>query len=134
MLDQISVFAENTKGAMFRITSILADAGISMNALITNDSAEFGIVRMIVEDGQKAKELYQKAGYLCHCDRVFAVRIGDGSGSLNHLLKDVADAGINIDYLYMSYDRGTAEPIVILKTSVLDEVDEVLRWKGYTVL
>ena len=57
MIRQLSIFAENKKGAMNRMTQILADAGINMNTLITNDSAEFGIIRMLVSDTDRAAHL-----------------------------------------------------------------------------
>ena len=64
MIRQLSIFAENKKGAMNRITQILADAGINMNTLITNDSAEFGIIRMLVSDTDRAADELQADGYM----------------------------------------------------------------------
>jgi hypothetical protein len=54
MIRQLSIFAENKKGAMHRVTQALADANIDMNTLVTNDSAEFGIIRMLVSDTDAA--------------------------------------------------------------------------------
>ena len=72
MIRQLSIFAENRKGAMNRITKILFDARINMNTLITNDSAEFGIIRMLVSDTDRAAQVLQEAGYMCHTDYVAA--------------------------------------------------------------
>ena len=71
MIRQLSIFAENKKGAMNRITQILCDAGINMNTLITNDSAEFGIVRMLVSETEQAargapgSRIYVPLGLCC---------------------------------------------------------------------
>ena len=70
MIRQLSIFAENKKGAMHRVTQVLAEAGINMNTLVTNDSAEFGIIRMLVSDTDEAMKCMQAAGYLCRTDLV----------------------------------------------------------------
>jgi len=134
MLTQISLFAENKKGTMHHITSLLAEHGINITALVTNDSAEFGIVRMLVSDSDTACACFTEAGYLVHADRVIAVEIGDTPGSLDGLLKVITESNINVDYLYMSYDRDIAMPIAVLRTGEEFEVAECLKAKGYTLL
>lgn len=99
MIRQLSIFAENRKGAMHRVTRVLADAGINMNTLVTNDSAEFGIIRMLVNDTDAALKCMQTAGYLCHVDTVVAAEIGDECGSLNRLLETLDQGNVNLDYL-----------------------------------
>ena len=134
MIRQLSIFAENKKGAMNRITQILADAGINMNTLITNDSAEFGIIRMLVSDTDRAADELQADGYMCHTDYVAAVEIGDECGSLNGLLSVINDGNINLDYIYVTYDTLSRLPVAILKTTDLMEVEEFLRSRGYGML
>ena len=134
MIRQLSIFAENKKGAMNRITQILADAGINMNTLITNDSAEFGIIRMLVSDTDLAANVLQKAGYMCHSDVVVAAEITDECGSLNGLLDVISDGNINLDYLYVTYNTLSRLPVAILKAVDLMEVEEFLQARGYKVL
>ena len=134
MIRQLSIFAENKKGAMNRMTQILADAGINMNTLITNDSAEFGIVRMLVSETDRAAQELQQAGYMCHSDFVAAVEIGDECGSLNDLLTVINDGNINLDYLYVTYNTLSRQPVAILRTSDLMEVESFLQGRGYTML
>ena len=102
MIKQISIFAENQKGAMLKMTGVLVDANINMYSLITNDSAEFGIVRILTSDSEKAARVLQEAGYLCHLDDVIALEISDAPGSLHHLLRDIHYSNVNIDYLYVT--------------------------------
>ena len=92
MIRQLSIFAENRRGAMNAITKVLTEKQINMNTLVTNDSAEFGIIRMLVSDTDAALQCMQTAGYLCHVDTVAAAEIGDECGSLNALL-DTLDRG-----------------------------------------
>jgi len=134
MIRQLSIFAENKKGAMNRITQILYDAGINMNTLITNDSAEFGIIRMLVSDTDRAARVLQEAGYMCHSDSVAAAEIGDECGSLNALLTVINDGNINLDYLYVTYNSLSRLPVVILRATDLMEVEEFLRARGYRTL
>ena len=134
MIRQLSIFAENKKGAMNQMTQILADAGINMNTLITNDSAEFGIVRMLVSDTDLAAQVLHDAGYMCHSDYVAAAEIGDECGSLNDLLTVINDGNINLDYLYVTYNTLSRLPVAILRASDLTEVEEFLKARGYKIL
>ncbi len=134
MIRQLSIFAENKKGAMNRITQILFDAGINMNTLITNDSAEFGIIRMLVSDTDKAAKVLKEDGYMCHSDYVAAAEISDECGSLNNLLNAISDGNINLDYLYVTYNTLSRLPVTILKAADLMEVEAFLKARGYNTL
>ena len=134
MIRQLSIFAENKKGAMHRVTRVLADANINMNTLVTNDSAEFGIIRMLVSDTDAALKCIQAAGYLCHVDTVAAAEIGDGCGSLNALLETLDRGNVNLDYLYVTYSGLSRRPVAILRTQDIIEVESFLQSKGYNML
>lgn len=134
MLKQLSIFAENKRGAMNALTKILKDNDINITTLVTNDSAEFGIVRMIVDDPQKACQAMTDAGYLCRLDSVTGIEMQDTPGSLDGLLGAIADAYLNLDYIYISFDRTSATPVAILKSSEGDELESCLKGKGYKVL
>ena len=134
MIRQLSIFAENKKGAMHRVTQVLADAGINMNTLVTNDSAEFGIIRMLVSDTDRAARRLQEEGYLCHTDTVAAAEIGDECGSLNGLLDTLNRGNVNLDYLYVTYSSLSKQPVAILRTLDIMEVESFLQAKGYNML
>ena len=134
MIRQLSIFAENKKGAMHQVTQALADAGINMNTLVTNDSAEFGIIRMLVSDTDAALRCIQAAGYLCRVDTVVAAEIGDECGSLNALLETLDRGNVNLDYLYVTYSGLSKRPVAILRTQDIMEVEGFLQAKGYNML
>ena len=134
MIRQLSIFAENKRGSMCEVTQVLADAGLNMNTLVTNDSAEFGIIRMLVSDPERAAECLTRAGYLCRADRVIAAEIGDECGSLNALLRALSDGNINLDYLYVTYSGLSKRPVAIFRTADIMEVEEFLQAKGYNML
>ena len=133
MLHQVSVFAENNKGTLRKMTSILADANINIYTMLANDSAEFGIIRLIVTDPELAVQELKKAGYQCHMDRVDAVEMGETPGCLEKILDHLCQANVAIDYLYISYNRQTATPVAIFKTREM-ETETFLRGKGYRLL
>ena len=86
MLNQVSVFAENTKGALRKMTAVLAAANINIYSMLASDSAEFGIIRLVLTDPDRALTELKKAGYQCHIDKVIAVEMGDTPGSLDAIL------------------------------------------------
>ncbi|MEE8886178.1 MAG: amino acid-binding protein [Eubacteriales bacterium] len=134
MIQQISVFAENKKGTMEKLTAVLRKADVNIIALVTNDSAEFGIVRMIVDHSKVAKEALEQAGYLVHCDDVMAVEMDDHPGGLDSLLQTIAQTNTNIDYIYISYDRTRSVPIAIIHAEEIPELEECLTYNHFTVL
>ena len=118
MLKQLSIYAENKKGVMQNITGILKDEDINILGSVTNDSAEYGIVRMVVSEPDKAMEALIAAGYLCHVIEVIGVEVEDKT----------------VDYLYLSFNRDSGKPIMVFHTEDIMEVRSCLKSRGYTVL
>lgn len=134
MLKQVSIYAENKKGTMQRITGILLENDINILGSVTNDSAEYGIIRMVVSDAQKAHDALIAAGYICRLTDVIGVEVADEVGNLNHLLKDLEESNISVDYLYLSFNRESGKPIMVFHCQDIGEVKACLKAKGYTVL
>lgn len=134
MLKQISIYAENKKGAMLAITKILLDNDINILGSVTNDSAEYGIVRMVVSDAELACKALNESGYLCRTVNVIAVEVTDEVGNLNRLLGSINEGNINVDYLYLSFNRQSGKPIMVFHTEEPREVENVLKQKGYTMI
>jgi hypothetical protein len=134
MLKQISIFAANTQGALGKMTNELAKQNINIYTMLATDSAEFGIVRIIVDDAEKAMEALQKAGYQCRIDYVLALDMAsDKPGTLNRILANLNEANVSIRYLYISFDRQTSSPIVVLQTDE-PETETFLKGKGYRLV
>ena len=127
MLKQLSIYAENRKATLKNITGIL-------EAEQTNDSAEYGIVRMVVSDPVKAAKALEKEGYLCKLTEVTGVEVADEIGNLHHLLQALSESNINVDYVYLSFNRNTGMPILIFHTDDITEVEGCLTTKGFTVV
>lgn len=134
MLQQVSIFTANRQGALSHMTSILAKENINIYTMLANDSAEFGIVRLIVDKAAEAKAALEADGYQCRVDLVLAVDMGsDKPGTLNRILDDLKDANVMIRYLYISFDRNTSSPIAVFSTNE-SETEAFLKGKGYTLI
>ncbi|MDD3253497.1 MAG: amino acid-binding protein [Lachnospiraceae bacterium] len=131
MLKQVSIYAENKKGAMQNITSMLADSGINILGSVTNDSAEFGIVRMISTEPERAKEILVANGYLAKLSNVLGVEVADEVGNLNKLLMALQESNINVNYIYLSFNRESAKPVMVFHTDDCEGVEQCLKAKGF---
>jgi hypothetical protein len=131
---QVSIFAENKKGALHKILSALSEAGVNIAGFVTNDSAEFGIIRMVTSDVEKAEELLEKTGYQYKISNVLGIEVEDEPGALNTLLEALLHMNINVDYLYISYNRENAKPIMVLQVPSLTEVSSSLKNQGFHVI
>ena len=119
---------------MQNITGILKDENINILGSVTNDSAEYGIVRMVVSEPDKAMEALIAAGYLCHVIEVIGVEVEDKTGNLNDLLLTLKDSNVSVDYLYLSFNRDSGKPIMVLYTDDIYEVECCLKSKGFAML
>ena len=119
---------------MQKITGILLEQEINILGSVTNDSAEYGIIRMVVSAPEKAYDALTKAGYICKLVDVIGVEVEDEVGNLNHLLLTLHESNINVDYLYLSFNRDSGKPIMVLYTEDIMEVRSCLKSRGYTVL
>ncbi|MER2027071.1 MAG: amino acid-binding protein [Lachnospiraceae bacterium] len=134
MTRQISIFTENKKGAMHKLTMILQEAGINMSSLVANDSAEFGIARVLCNKPDEALARLTEAGYMCRIDNVLCVEIADEVGSLNRLLGDIHNANVNIDYMYVALSTENGKALGVLRVPDIELVESMLTDKGYTTL
>lgn len=97
MAKQISVFLENQAGRLSHVTRVLGDAGINIRALSIADTSDFGILRLIVNDPEKAYKILKEANFTVSATEVIAVQIPDSPGGLAAVLEQMEN--INIEYL-----------------------------------
>lgn len=116
------------------ITNILAGEGINIWGSVTNDSAEFGIIRMILSDPELGKKKLEEAGYFCKLCNVIGVEMADEVGALGKLLTTLKDSNINVDYIYLSFNRDSGLPVQILHAEDTPEVEECIRNKGFKIV
>lgn len=134
MLKQVCIYAENKKGTMKDITGILKKEGINIWGSVTYDSTEYGVIRMIVSDPQKTCDALAASGFICKQADVLGVEVADEVGNLNHLLNALYDSNINVNYIYLSFNRESGMPVMIMHTEDIAEVEECLEAKGFSLL
>ena len=99
-LKQLTIFVENKQGTLVKITDALAKNDINIRALSIADTQDFGILRLIVTDYDKAEKTLHDAGFLVKCTEVVGVKIGDAPGKLSMALDVLDKAEINMEYLW----------------------------------
>lgn len=128
-IQQISVFVENHPGRLVSILEVLKKKGISIRALSISESAEFGIVRMILDNPDEGLEALRQAGFTTRMDWILSAEIPDVPGGLlNSVAKPLAEAGINLKYFYAYIEQATGDKaMVVLKTDDLEKAEQVLK-------
>jgi hypothetical protein len=97
---QLTVFLENRSGRLAEVADILGNAGINIRGFSTTEAAEYGIVRLIVAEPQRARQLLHDAGFTTHFSEVICVSVPDEPGGLARVLDALAAAAVSLDYLY----------------------------------
>ena len=134
MLKQLNIYAENKKGTLEHITRILLEHDINILGSMTDDGAEYGVNRMVVSDPKTAAESLAKAGYQCSVKNVIGVEVKDEVGNLHKLMKTLLDMNINVQYVYLSFNRDSGLPIMVFCTDDIWEVEDGLKNRGYQVV
>jgi len=133
-LKQISIFLENRKGRLWKALNILSCTKINIRALSIADTSEFGILRMIITEPEKAKEILEEANFVVKINNVIAVSISDEPGGLESVLKALNKMNINVEYIYAFVEKKGENAIVVIRTEDIDAGIAALEKGGITVL
>ncbi|MDQ7787062.1 MAG: ACT domain-containing protein [Thermodesulfovibrionales bacterium] len=131
---QISLFLENKKGRLSEALDVLAKADINIRALSIADTSDFGILRLIVPDPDKAKKVLTKSSFTVRESDVIAVGVSDKPGGLASVLKLLTDADINVEYMYAFVEKSGEKAVVVLRTDSISNGKKALKKAGVTVL
>ena len=129
-IKQLSIFVENKAGTVAEITKRLADASVSIRALSVADTQEFGILRLIVDDVEKAKEALSESDCVVSITKVIGVEIPDVAGGLSNVLQLMSKSGINVEYLYAFITISGKHAYVVLRVEDNDKAIEILTKNG----
>ena len=133
-VEQIAVFLENKSGRLAEITAILADNGINIRALSVADTADFGILRLIVDKVELAKTVLKENGFTVGKTNVLAVEVADRTGGLAAVLKCIEATGLNVEYMYAFVNKTGQNAVLIFRFEEMDKAIESLRKGGFTIL
>jgi hypothetical protein len=133
-IQQLSLFVENKPGHVAAPVELLAEAGVDIRALYLADTQNFGIVRMIVSDWQKAAGLLESHGFVVKCTEVLAVEVPDHPGGLAVVLRALEGSGVNIEYMYAFPCMIGSQAILIFRFDDPDAAIARLQAKGINVV
>ena len=132
-VEQISIFLENKAGRTAEVTGVLAAANVNILALSLADTSDFGILRLIVDDLEKAKTVLKDADFTVGITSVVAVEVPHAPGGLNSILQLLGKQGINVEYMYAFLQKGD-NAVLIFRFNRLDAALEVLKGANIPVL
>jgi hypothetical protein len=132
LIKQLSVFIENKEGRLEGVTQVLREHNINIASFSLADTAEYGMLRMIVSDPDEGKRVLKEEGFSARLTDVIAVKIEQKPGTLHEVLKLLFDAGLSVEYMYTLATAGR-DTSIIMKASDLEKALNVLNQHGYAV-
>jgi hypothetical protein len=133
-VEQISVFLENKAGRLCEVTRILAESGINIRALSLADTSDFGILRLIVNDNDKAREVLKERGFTVGKTEVVAVEVDDRPGGLHRILDILFRSNVNVEYMYAFVQQSGDNAVIIFRFDNPEEAVNILQKNGVTVI
>lgn len=133
-VEQISVFLENRAGRLAEVIHCLAETGINIRALSLADTSDFGILRLIVCDQEKAVAVLKEKGFTLGRTSVVVVEVPDKPGGLDSVLRLVSANGINVEYMYALVSRSVDKALMIFRFDKVDEAVDVLGKNCFRIL
>ncbi|WP_319477282.1 ACT domain-containing protein [Marispirochaeta aestuarii] len=133
-IQQISVFLENKSGRLAEVTKTLGDAGVNMRAATIADTADFGILRIVVDNPHKALDALDKKGFTAKVTDVFAIELEDRPGGLAEIMELFHKTGVNIEYLYSSLENRNNKAVVIFKVDDTEHGNKIFREHKLTAI
>ena len=130
-IKQLSVFLENREGRLDEVLKTLGTNDVNIVALSLADTADYGMLRMIVSDPKKGKAVLKEVGITSMLTDVVALRVPHATGSLSKAMHEIVQAGINVEYMY-AFANG-ADASAVLKSDNPEKVVSVLKTAGFDV-
>lgn len=133
-VEQISIFIENKSGRLAEVAGVLGEAGVNIRALSLADTSDFGILRLIVNDRDKAMQTLKAKGFTVSKTEVVAVEVPDQPGGLSSILQVLDSESINVEYMYAFVERCGANAVIIFRFDETDKAIAALGAKGFNIL
>lgn len=132
--EQISIFLENESGRLAEVTEIMASARINIRALSLADTADYGVLRMIVNDNEAAENALKERGFTVIKTNVVAVEVPDQPGGLHRILDTLRKGNVNVEYMYAFVQQSGSNAVMIFRFDNTDEALNLLADNGIGVI
>jgi hypothetical protein len=126
-VEQISIFLENRAGRLTDVTRVLSQAKVNIRALSLADTSDFGILRLIVTDHERAKQVLKENGFTVGRTSVVAVEVDDRPGGLHSILELLSNNQINVEYMYAFVQQTGKDAVMIFRFDRTDQAIEILQ-------
>jgi len=133
-VEQISIFLENKSGRLAEVCGVLAKGGINIRALSLADTADFGILRIIVNDTEKAKGILKENGFTVGKNEVVAIEVPDRPGGIAGILDVLSRENVNVEYMYAFVQKGGENAIIIFRFDEIEKAISALQKAGVKIL
>ncbi len=134
-IKQLSVFVENKQGALSKIISLLSENGINLRAVSIADTQDFGVLRVIVNDIEKAKNTLRTGNVIVTANDVLGVKLSDEPGALAGVLELLSAGGVNVEYLYAFVNPGTDNgALLVLRARDNEKAERILTENSIPML
>ena len=133
-IQQIAIFMENKPGHLRTICRTLADAGVNIRTLSLADTQQYGILRILTDNSDKAKDILSQAGFVVNVTEVLAVEVDDKPGGLLNILDIIGEQDINIEYMYAFTFRSGENAIMVFRFDNPDKAIKALQDKNIKVI
>jgi hypothetical protein len=133
-VEQISIFLENKAGRLAEVTRVLSETGVNIRALSLADTSDFGILRLIVDDNEKAKKALKEHGFTVGKTDVVAVEVEDRPGGLSRILDVLSQKNINVEYMYAFVQHSGKDAVIIFRFDDIDAAVKLLQESNVRVL
>lgn len=133
-VEQISIFLENRAGRLADVTRVLSESGVNIRALSLADTSDFGILRLIVTDHEKAKAALKEKGFTVGRTNVVAVEVDDQPGGLHTILDLLTSNSVNVEYMYAFVQQSGKNAVLIFRFDRTDQAIELLQEHGVRII
>ena len=133
-IPQISVSLENKAGQLADITHILSENEVNMRALNIAETADYGVLRLIVDDASKASSILLEHGFILTMTPVVGVAVPDTPGGLSKVLGVISDAGMDVEYMYSVFGQKDGQACMIFRVADSDALTVVLEQNGISTI
>lgn len=133
-VEQISVFLENKSGRLLEVARLLGAAGVNIRALSVADTSDFGILRIIVSDNDRAVAALREHNFTVSRTEVIAVEVTDVPGGLARVLELLERDSINVEYMYAFVERSSDNALIVIRIDEIDRAVQTLTAGGVSIV
>lgn len=131
---QISIFIENRSGRLREVADVLGKNTINIRALSLADTSDYGILRLIVDNPEKARDVLKRDNFTLSETDVIAVEVADKPGGLSEVLDILGETGINVEYMYAFVEKSSNNAVIIFRIEDIETAIKVLGEKNIRIL